>query len=95
MFPRICQNRRYAAKMLSLLTAAPEAVGPIVDDLRRDWDAVEPQLLELWNDSWLMDEERTRVSVALLAPHSPQADYAYARLLESDAREFEMLRSML
>ena len=92
---QMAEKGRIAARIRSLRSAAPEAVDAIVQDLNQDGETLRPQLSALWDDPALTDDERTRISVALLAPGSPQFDYAYQRLLRVDAREFDMLRQAL
>lgn len=89
------EDDRLAAQIRSLLAAAPEAVPVIVNELDRRRDIVVPQLVGLWNDPSLPEQERTRLSVFLYREGEQYADHAYERLLTGTPQECSMLWQVL
>ncbi len=89
------RTRRALAQVDALLTAGPEAVALIVDNLEPDWDEIQPRLRALLEQEDISEKERQRVRLALLRSDPRQVSYVLDQLLSADSQELLVLRTAL
>ncbi len=88
------QQERALAQVESLLSASPDAVPFIVEELMPVYDSVLPALRSLQARD-LTDKERTRVGLALLKDDPSHLDYLRQRLMDCDTTEYLLIRDSL
>ena len=92
---RQSEYERTISQASELLTASPEAVPNILQNLEPRRAEIVPQLREMLDRKGLSDNERQRVRMALLADDPSQTQALVDGLFSADSREFVLMRDLL
>lgn len=89
------ERRRALAQAESLLTAQPDSVPIILEQLERSRDLVRPLLEERRSDPKTTSAQQLRLKIALLDAHPEFLDDLVQALLDANPEQFEMIRAAL
>ena len=92
---QIAQRDRALAQTDALLTATPEAVPVIIDNLEPFRDEVEPRLRSLLEEGGQSETAARRIRLALLDSDPTQVEFLYGGLERADPAELLVLRDAL
>ncbi len=92
---KVAQRLRALAQVDSLRRAEIGQVPYIIDGLKPVWPDVGPRVIELMGDKNLTENERLRLSLALVWKDAKLVEYLFGRLLEATPTDFLVVREGL
>jgi len=92
---RSAQTQRVLAQVDALLTAEPEAVPTILENLKPFCSEAVPRLHEIIEQPGLAETRRLRATLGLLPDDSSQSNYLREKLLELEPKEFQLVLTAL